>query len=337
MRLTERQRWNVIRQMVKDKNNEFSGFVRGFFNQSEMRKIVASVRDTFLIKCKFATATPTIMLNEQVKLLGRKPDSEWYNDLSSEDLLIFMDYKCQILQKLYKHYKMYRTLNYNDVQQIIKSTKVSQLIDYNDGKLMLTGQPELVESEVNVANLEGDKEDIINEAMSVTLGYLSSTYAKKTICNIDYAKSKVLKLKTYNIDPMGHKTGYEFRGEVKDCSPLSKPKLKLKFVETKKDRDVEMRLQGFDVKGHPIYLYKGEKVNFFRNPIPDAKIAYDVNHNKIEQEEEDGDILETSTKRSVGYDIEGRPVYEDKYGYYNSIGDRLPDDVYIQHEETFNQ
>lgn len=329
MKLTERQRWDVIRAMVKQKNDEYSAFLLRFFDQKQMSQIVGVTRNSFWNKCRNNQTNPLVVYDNKPS----KSSTSWLDDLSSEDLLIFLDYRCRLLQQLYRYYKMNRTLDKDVINKIAQSTPISELIAYNDGYLMHTGKPSRTKDEVKVGDLGLDRDELMNEVLAETMGILASTYAKVKNLHISAGKSLALKLVTYNATPDGHKIGCQFNGEINNCPPLSISKLKMVDTHEQKELPPEerMTLYGFDTKGFPVYIKNGEYVNLLGEPVDGKNIKYDINRNEIEQHSDEQIIA-----KHIGFDGQGRPVYEYDNVYYNSIGERVEEDqVLPNYEDDF--
>ena len=288
MKLTERQRWDVMRAMVKHKNDEYSSFLLKGFDQKDMSNMLGITRDTFLVKCRCNSRTAVEDLESQVKSLGNKPASNWIDNLSSEDLLIFLDYRCKILKQVYKYYKMYRRLDKDNLKEIIESTPLNELIGYNYGKLLPTGRPVRAKGELKASELGLTKEQLMQEALAETMGRLASTYSQNQRSSIVSAQNKARNLLTYNIDPDGHKSGYQFTEIINVCEPLSTPRLKFAEPAKRKDikKDDDMVMQGLDAHHHPIFLLKGKYVNSRLLEVSKDDIVYDIYLNKIEKDDD---------------------------------------------------
>lgn len=279
MVLTERQRWEVMRQMVKDKNDEYSSFLLRFLDTEQLRQVIGHTRETFLKQCGFDGLAD---FNDYIRLGGKKPVQEWLNNLSSEDLLIFLDFRCKILYKMYRHYKMYRSLNKNDVISFIDSTKVTQFIQYNYGKLMCTGRPVKQKGEDKVEYLDDDRE-VKESAIKQTMQNLATTFALEREKPIARAQEEVVKLETFNVDNNGYITGYRLRNkELEEGTRISinnKPKF---IYNTPQKQENQMKMVGYDINGAPIFYLNGQYMDFFKNPIREPQIKQFVNNDKKE-------------------------------------------------------
>ena len=327
MKLTERQRWDVIRAMVKQKNDEYSAFLLKFFDQKQMSQIVGITRNEFWDKCRGNKPNP-MLRNQPVS----QASSSWLDDLSSEDLLIFLDYRCNLLQMLYKYYKMNRTLDKAVIKSAAQNTPVNKLIAYNDGYLMHTGKPARAKDEIKVKDLNLSEEQLKREALAQTMGVLASTYAQVKKVDIIDSKKLASKMVTYNANPDGLITGYQFKGEVSDCSPLNISKIELED-SAKTSKETDLKLYGFDGDGMPVFSKKGKLVNLIGESVDRDRVVYDSRKRKMEQ---DFDAIEEKAKH-VGFDGEGRPVYQYKNDYYNSIGQLVEEDEILpNYEDDFS-
>lgn len=312
MKLTERQRWDVIRAMVKQKNDEYSAFLLRFFDQKQMSQIVGITRNTFWQKCRDNKRNPLVHYEKK----DVKPSVSWLDDLSSEDLLLFLDYRCKLLQQLYRHYKMNRTLDKDIIKNIAQNTSISQLIGYNSGYLMKTGKPVRAKDEVKVKDLGLSNDDLMYEALTETMGILAATYSREKKCSIEEGKTLASGLITHNATPDGHIVGFQFEGEIIDIKPLNIPKIKM--IDTRVEREIpeneRLELYGFDKSGLPVYIKNGELVDLVGKPVDIERVVYDEHRQKLEE------INSPLKVKHVGFDVEGRPVYDYDGGYYNSIG-----------------
>lgn len=331
MKLTEKQRWDVIRAMVKQKNDEYSAFLLRFFDQKQMSQIVGLTRDIFLVKCGFSANNPLVALEERVKSKGGKPASTWLDNLSSEDLLLFLDYRCKVLQQMYKQFKMNRVLEKKDIKNIINGTQVSELIGFNKGKLMHTGKPERSKDEVKVKDLGLSNDELMHEALAETMGKLVFTYASTKKCNINDAKKLAENLVTHNATPEGFIIGHQFEGEINDVEPLVIPKLKMIDERDDQQDTEEISLYGFDKHNMPVFIKNGQLVNLLGNAVDKDDVIYDERHTRF-----DDYITNEPKARHVGFDGQGRPVYEYDNAYYNSIGEVVEEDhILPNYEDDF--
>ena len=107
--LTDRQRWDIMRSMIKQKNEEYNSFLFRFFDSMQIKQIAGTVRDYFLGQCRITGDNLVVGLEDHATKSSTKlSKTSWIDNLSSEDLLILLDYRCRVLQDMYKHYKIYQ-------------------------------------------------------------------------------------------------------------------------------------------------------------------------------------------------------------------------------------
>lgn len=318
MKLTERQCWDIIRKLVSDKNKEYAKFLSQNVGRENMSLCIGYTKSLYLNKFALSTEREFKYL---LKRRGIQPQKEWLDNLSSEDLLLFLDFRCTTLQKMYDFLKIHGSITHEDVINLIAGTKRSSLINYNAGRLKATGRPEAVENEESIEDL-GFIEENIEKAISQQAEKIARGHSMRLGVSLQSALNEANKLKTHNINNNGEITGYSNRLMLK-LGESDKQEKQKRTVNPDK-----IHLVGFDAKKAPIFMIKDQFVDIVGKPIPPVEIVYDLDKNKIEQ-----DVQGSNQVRFVGFDIQGSPVYEDEYGYFNSIGERLPDDVYIESEE----
>ena len=244
--LTDRQRWDVMRSMVKQKNAEYRSFLFRFFDPSQMAQVSALTRDSFLSQCKISGQNLVVGLEDHAtKTSSKLSKTSWIDNLSSEDLLIFLDYRCRVLQEIYKHYKKYRGITKHDIQYMCENTVVNKLVMHNNGRLTCGGRPEKVENEVPVKDLTTDISILQRTAISQTADELMErcVHVKKQSLNQVFQLAS--ELATYNVDPMGHITGCAYHAE------------KSEFLE-RMLYEPSPKHCGFDIQGSPIYEYNDQ-------------------------------------------------------------------------------
>ena len=346
MELTELQRWELIREMVKQKNKEYRNLLCPlFFNNSQTTKLLGITRDTFLSKCGYRSNNPIVKFEDSIRNSGRKPQSNWLDNLSSEDLLLFLDYRCRALQQIYKHCKMNRSINLNDIKAILEKTEVNELIGYNNGKLVCSGAPKRTKQEDKITEFDLKDKDLRQQAIIDTMGHLASIYTFYKKVPIEKSKDMALKLVTYTFDEMGHLKGDKLNIEAKaiptkpiDLSISSKPVENsiLAIAESQKKSEPEMKLVGFDKHMIPILLTEGGYINAFDDKVSVEDIKYDIGRNEIKRQTTTTQIIPQkeledalTNAKHKGFDIQGTPIYEYNGEYYSSIGEKLPEDITI--------
>ncbi len=325
MQLTERQRWNVIRDLVKEKNEEYSNLLCSFFDRNQLKLLLGHTREVFLSNFGIYSMNE---FDNRIKEQGKVPVQNWLDNLSSEDLLIFLDFRCKILQSLYKHYKMYRSVKAKDVELIIDNTKVAKVKFFNLRQLVGTGKPKKVEQDAEKIELN---EDVRETAIHLTMQNIASMYCANKEVLPSEAIEKTSRLTTHNVNASGSITGYKYKG----TNPLIvTPKPKEKVVKQGR----KFHMIGYDIDFNPIFICEGKTVNLFREPVAKEKIIYDSERNLlVRHDEREEDEFNTNAYKCVGMDVQGTPVYLDEEGYVTSTGRRLDDDEFIYSNEDVDR
>lgn len=147
--LTDRQRWDIMRQLVKDKNSEYQRFLTWNFNGDRIMRTICQghTRDYFL-------------LNYGIQYDENKMGKDWLKNLSAEDLLVFLDFRCRVLQTMYditcfdgKYGR--RKLDERQICDVISKTPLSKYAQWGDCSqhLMLTGRPKKIRGETDVSDI----------------------------------------------------------------------------------------------------------------------------------------------------------------------------------------
>ena len=327
MQLTERQCWKVIRNLVADKNKEFSDFFKEAFGADweHNRNLLGYTRDAFLNKFGFYhynVSNPINEFHDLVKQKGRKPASNWLEDLSTSDLILFLDYRCRTLQSMYNYYKNHNTIDRNVVQQIVDETTIAPISAGNS--IEATSKPARVQGETKLSDMHYTKAQFAELALSQILSEMAGKCIANQKFTIKQAEEMASNVLTSNIDLGGRVTGYKRRGEIKaKIVEVSKPVVK---PQPKPESSAgTIKLAGYDEKMYAIFTQNGVLVDILGNPI-DAVLVYDRDKNPIVYDEPNNSC------KFVGLDIQGTPVYEDEDGYYNSLGERLGD-VFIDNTQ----
>ncbi|MBQ8522939.1 MAG: hypothetical protein IJ458_04735 [Clostridia bacterium] len=315
MQLSERECWNIIRKLVSNKNKEYARFLSSNIGTDKLPLCIGYTKNLYLSKFGLRGEREFRYL---LKRRGVKPKSEWLDNLSSEDLLLFLDFRCRTLQKMYDFCAKHGKISVDDIKDLIVGTKRSSLIEYNAGRLKAIGEDEL--------DIELD-DNLIEQALLQTMHKVALGYSQRVGATIDVALEKASNLTTSNEDLDGFITGHQF---------MSKNELKnmhKQYLTGYKDEEIdtsEPHIVGYDVNKFPVFMQGNHFITLTGQIIRGGvEVVYDVDGNKIEHEEDFG-----SQTRFVGFDIQGTPIYEDEDGYYNSIGERLPDDVYIDNQDN---
>ena len=330
MELTDRQCWKVMRQLVSSKNKEYREFLNGTFNDwSQIRQIQGYTRDTFLRK--YGIYSLNDFFERYKKYTGAEPDrKDWIENLGSESLLIFLDFRCRVLQEIYDYYSKYNNISQNVIERITTGTKLSLLSKFktnenNRVELIYSRKPERIAGgEKKLSQLNMNEDELNEQALAQTItklvgGYIA-TQKESSYNAIRLAKSLV----TTNVTHRNEKKGYQYKGDIilpkqQELKVAKSAKLQMPQIERKQN---ESSIIGFDKNRKPIFIRNGKQLNWRNELALDEDIVYDLHGNLI--------VNFSSSENFIGLDIEGRPVYEYEDEYYNSLGERLPDDIYIQ-------
>ena len=329
MQLTERQCWKVIRNLVADKNKEFSDFFKEAFGSDweRNRNLLGYTRDAFLNKFgfyRYKESNPVHLFNDYVAEKGKKPSSVWMEDLSTSDLILFLDFRCNTLQQLYDYYKKHGIIEKEIVEEIVDNTPICELAKCNRNRLEGTSKPPRIKGEAKLMDMSYTQAQLNEWALSQALGYMAGKYASKLNVSMSQAEEVASNVTTYNTDLGGRRTGYKVHEEIK-AHYIPAPAKKVEVLHEDNENKGKMHLVGFTGDMHPVFEKDGQLVNLFSEPIT-APVMYDKDKQPI--------IFEEGSKRKfVGLDIQGTPVYEDEDGYYNSLGERLDDDVFIDNAQ----
>ncbi|MBQ7880819.1 MAG: hypothetical protein IJ358_03150 [Clostridia bacterium] len=330
MQLTERQCWKVIRGLVTAKNDEYSKFLgQANFDVVQKRQILGYTRDAFLRQ--FGLSSVADFFDEYVRSVKAEPNrSRWLENLSSESLLLFLDFRCRILQSLYDNY--YRIKSADNVKQIVDGVKVSKLSAFNGGRLIYSSKPKRVAGEKKLSELNLSQNEISELALLQTMDSIAQKYATRFEKPIHQVLDLAYNLHTSNVDDRGFVTGYRLKSKIEFQHDAPKPPKSAPTIS--KDKEKPIRLVGYDEYRNHVFIKNGQYVSIMGEPIPYVNIVYDKDGNEIVAEEYEDDA---SKGKFIGVDIQGTPVYDVDGEYYTSTGKRLPDDVFIDNtqDDTF--
>ena len=297
LELTERQCWDVLRSMIREKNEEVSHFlikVFGINNLDKCRYYKSILRDTFLMKYGTNLGEVCQVLNKNNKNTNGIVD--WFFACSSEDLLIEYDFLCKFLQKVYdktnasikeSRYNNF-TLNLN--RRIYENDLIDIIItiprnEYkiNKGKvekLQLTLMPRAKRGEckIDVKNVE-----LRNQALAQTMGKIYIDYCKNNNTYEEDLNNVSKRFATYS--KCGDKVlGVKFEGNIIIKDDYSKPTglIAEEIEQFISDEEKEVFL-GLDIEGTPIF----QKGNEFYNSLGefvDENIFIDQTRNELEQD-----------------------------------------------------
>jgi len=331
MELTDRQCWKVIRQLVSDKNKEYREFLNSTFNDwTQTRQIQGYTRDMFLRK--YGIYSLNDFFERYKKCTGSEPDRrDWIENLGAESLLIFLDFRCRALQQIYDYYSRFNNISKNVIEQIIAGTKLSLLAKFkmnenNRIELIYSRKPGRVAGgEKKLSQLDMNDNELNEQALAQTISKLVSEYMATQNEYLSNAIGLAKSLTTTNLTHRKERKGYQYKGDIKiqlrQCDlKANKPLISQLNNEPRKKND--SYIIGFDKNRKPIFIRNGKQLNWRNDLASDEDLVYDVHGNPI--------IHFSCAENFVGLDVEGRPVYEYENEYYNSLGERLPDDTYIQ-------
>ncbi len=301
--LTERQCWKVIRILASEKNNEYKELLNILFrkNIEKTKQIQGYTRDAFLRK--FNIDSLGQFFYQYREATESDPDmNNWLDNLNSESLLIFLDFRCRVLQRIYNYYAQYKNIDDRIITQIIDETKLSPLSKFkidSNGNVMLSYSRKpgrAPRGEKKLKELQISTNDLYEQALAQVMGKLVGGYMQAQKVTEKDAMALASTLVTQNVNHKREKTGYQYQGKdpIVPQKPVVVEEAKSIQQENPKGNECDidnieidenkMYVIGFGEDKMPIYLYKGQKVNFFREPIPYAKIVYDRNKNKIDAE-----------------------------------------------------
>ncbi len=353
MQLTDRQCWKVIRQLASAKNKEYRALLNEQFRDIDQTILIqGQTRDAFLRR--YGIKSLDEFFDEYRKQTKSAPDtSDWIENLDSESLLIFLDFRCRVLQQMYDYYGQYNNIDRNVIQNIIDGTRLSPLAKFkinpsnNKPALAYSRKPgRVVGGEKKLKDLNMTVDELSEQALAQTMGKLVGGYMDTQKASFSHTFELATGLVTQNTKVSGEKTGYGYKGKV--AITPQKPTIEQKQEEQPlppAKRKDDMEFIGFDGGGQPLYLKNGVKVNMLGMPTS-VKLVYDVSYKLIVDVDEtekvkqlETDEIEDNKQQLVGIDIEGRPVYERDGNYYSSTGKLLPDDVYFEpvEQSTFNR
>jgi len=344
MQLTERQCWKVIRTLVAEKNKEYASFLSRIFGERKLAMCIGFTKNAYLGKFGFSEEGDFRYL---LKKRGIMPKREWLDNLSTEDLLLFLDFRCRSLQAIYDHYAKHNSITLNEVQQIINSTKRSDMIGYNSYRLKATGKPDKVAGEKKIDELDMDRVALVQTALIQAMGSIAYNYAKIESVDIDKSVGKAIKLATSNIDNAGYATGFKYLGDssvVANYVGVKYPKLETQKPNQSTSKQDTITIIGFDEFKNPIFIKDGKQVNFMGSPVPDAKVVFDRDGKEIKEptkpvhsepsaqsvQNNAVEDNEFNTGKFIGLDIQGSPIYEVDGQYYDALGQRIDDDEFVE-------
>lgn len=272
MQPSKRQCWDVMRKLVKEKNAEYQRFLGWNFNgDSVMRTICQGhTRDYFL-------GNYGIVYDENS--MGK----DWLKNLSAEDLLIFLDFRCKLLQQLYKITGFdgrfgKNTLSEGEICEVISKTPLNKYARWEDGeqKLMLTGRPKKTKREANVEDIKDFVrfKNLAKDVLQIVMGNLYYNYLEEgeNYDEIDEVSNNIVTTTFYVNDRFPH--GIKFNGRVKlpdgACDECKQEFLQGKIIgfDSQYNPIRKIGLDLYDVNGklceQDDVVYDSETIDYFQ-------------------------------------------------------------------------
>ena len=263
MKLTERQCWDCIRSMVSAKNDEYSSLLYSFFDTEQMKEIVGFTRDTFLSKMAFKSLAE---FKKEVKINNNTVATQWLDNLSSEDLLLFLDFRCRSLQNIYDYYKSNNgKISKDNIKNIVQNTKVAKIKSYNYGRLKCTGKPKRVEGEKKIGEIYLHPYDVQKTAIIQVLFKMINKYSDILNINNDEIKKVISEITTSNINLRGNLTGHRFNGYLDIYKQLD---------ITEQEDLLNPKFIGLDIQGSPVYECEDGYYNSIGKKLDEEEFIY---------------------------------------------------------------
>ncbi len=362
MKLTEAQCWDIIRQMVSDKYRDHASFVGNALGTG-YDKLAGNIKRVYLNKFGFETELDFKYL---IKKRGVQPKKDWIDNLSSEDLLIFMDYFCRSVQEMYTYYHdNKRNLELvidtkkafeEDTKKILNKTGRHPAFKYNTKRIKATGRPLEVQGEKKYTTLGLGAKELQHQALLQVVGNMAYKYARFTLTDIKTSVEHAVTLKTHTTNNKGFVEGFinnitaeevlAYLDEKYNIKKIDEEIQNLKHPEATPVKKVntdtknpEIDVIGFNEHKMPIFMRGDDFVDILGRVIAPVEPVYDRNMNKIEKEQKSKvkqvlEYDEYSKPKFVGLDIQGTPIYEDEQGYVSSTGERVEEeDLFIDNTQ----
>lgn len=244
--LTDRQCWDVMRRLVKDKNNEYQRFLSWNFNGDNIMRTICQghTRDYFL-------------LNYGIQYDEHKMGKDWLKSLSAEDLLIFLDFRCRALQSMYditgfdgKYGR--RKLDEAQICNVISKTPLSKYAQWGDcsQQLMLTGRPKKIRGEADIADITDKFEfnQVAKTGLTMVMGSLYYNYIQDG--GLDGSRETISSEMSTTTRYYGSKypRGIHFKGIV----PLPERAKDAYYAQKGNEYHALAKIVGFDAQNNPI-------------------------------------------------------------------------------------
>lgn len=265
MQPSKRQCWDIMRSLVKDKNAEYQRFLGWNFNgDSAMRTICQGhTRDYFLG-------------NYGITYDENSMGKDWLKNLSAEDLLIFLDFRCKLLQELYRVTRFdgkygKSGLSETEICDIISKTTLTKYARWEDGmqKLVLTGRPKKTKQEISVEDIKEYEQfrTLSKEVLKVVMGNLYYNYLEEgegydeidDVCNNIVTTTQYTNAK--------YPRGIKFSGRVKLPEGA--------YEGCKQEFIVNSEIVGFDVQNNPICKKGFDLYDIYGRKCEQDDIVYD--------------------------------------------------------------
>lgn len=244
--LTDRQCWDVMRQLVKEKNNEYQRFLSWNFNGDNIMRTICQghTRDYFL-------------LNYGIQYDENKMGKDWLKNLSAEDLLVFLDFRCKVLQALYditgfdgKFGK--RKLDESQICNVISKTPLSKYAQWGDccQQLMLTGRPKKLKGEQDIKDVT-DRREFNNLARIGLISVMGSLYYNyKSDGGMEGSRTTIATDMATTTKYYGSKypRGIHYQGPV----PLPERARDAYYAQRGNEYHALAKIVGFDAQNNPI-------------------------------------------------------------------------------------
>ncbi|MFQ6724415.1 MAG: hypothetical protein ACLRFE_03700 [Clostridia bacterium] len=242
--MTDRQCWDALRDMVRAKNDEYSAFLYSLFDNGQMRDVLGYTRDTFLSKMGFNSLSE---FNTYVKKKYKTVASQWIDNLSCEDLMLFLDFRCRYLQEIYDYYNTSGgRISKDNIKNIVQKTKVSRLRGYNYSRLKCSGKPPRRKGEKKIEDMHFQSNEIQAQAIEQTLIDIAFDYKQVNNASDELIEEIIAKVRTSNINIRGNLTGHKFKG-----------KINMNKITDSHEESIEKEdMVGFTIQGSPVYEYE---------------------------------------------------------------------------------
>ncbi len=302
MQLTERQKWDIVRELVKKKNEEvrsviFSAVGRG--NDNLFRVCVSRIRDNFLASCGTNVEQVIQKSNKKAKSIN------WIEVLSTDDLTLYYDYQCRALTRLYGFVwgNSNKRFNQNNVLEVIDSIDANFYTEHDI--LDLTGVPKSKKGEDKELffDLYQAKQYVLSKSMLNLHNKYSRTHGFSSQISADELASRFRTFASIGQNIFG----------VQGC-----------IVELKKmlgeDRLISKQVNATKA-GEQLAIFSTTYGQEFSDAVEDnTKKVEDYDNGEYDDE-------------LVGFDINGTPIVRRGDKLYNSLGQRVEDNIYITDNE----